>query len=140
LALFGLVPSHLGGDDPAMPNAKKKRRPRAKQGELVNCETPVWTPLLDLARIYVDEFMWMGEIELKNGTRIQLYKHWWTRRYLHLDAAGRAYTYCDPDRYREIPEEELLEIFDRIVGRWDPSAGIPRYTRLYDEGDGFDAS
>lgn len=122
-----------------MDTAQKKRRPRAKRGEIVNCREPVWEPLLELARIYIDEFGWGAEIELKNGTRIQAYEHVWSRRSFFLGSDGKAYLYCGEDKYREIPDEEFLEHFDRVVGRWDPMAGIPGYTRLYDEGDGFDA-
>jgi hypothetical protein len=46
----------------------KKKRPRSKRGKTVNWTEPKWEPLLHLARIYVDEFMWMGEVELTGGT------------------------------------------------------------------------
>jgi uncharacterized protein DUF4160 len=33
--------------------------------------------------------MWMHAVTLKDGTRIHAYKHWHTRRYLHLSDDGR---------------------------------------------------
>lgn len=122
-----------------METAQKKKRPRAKRGEVINWREPVWEPLLELARIYIDEFGWGAEIELKNGTRIQEYQHIWTRRVFYLGSDGRAYAYAGDEKFREIPEEEFLEHFDRVVGRWDPCRGIPGYTRLNAESDGFDA-
>jgi hypothetical protein len=81
-----------------------------------NCQQPVWEPLLGLARIYVDEFMWMGEIELDNATRLQLYKHSWTRRYLHLDGEGNAWFYREDGRYEQLVDD-IVRHFNRIV-RW----------------------
>ncbi len=98
----------------------KKKRPRSKRGKIVNWSEPNWEPILHLARIYVDEFMWMGEIELRGGTRLQAYKHSWTRRYLHLDDESNAYAYRGDELYRKVPEEELRELFDLAVRRPDP--------------------
>jgi hypothetical protein len=114
-------------------------------------DEPNWEPLLRLARVYVEEFMWMFAVELEDGTELQAYKNYWTRRYLHLAEDGRAFFYMwkeisDPgeeedelSEYQEIPEEELLHFFDLVMRRPDPKLGIPRYTYL-DESDGFDAS
>jgi hypothetical protein len=107
---------------------------RARRGEVVNSENPEWEPLLDLARIYIGDFMWMFEIELKDGTRLQAYKHVWTRRYLYLTADRRCFAYCGDERYREI---DVHEVFDLVVSREDPS--IPRYTDWNGESDGLDA-
>jgi hypothetical protein len=125
----------------------KKKKPRPRRGKFVNHENPVWEPLLSLARIYIDEFMWMGEVELRDGTRIQAYKHYWTRRYLYLANDGRAFFYRadlyheerQESSYQELPEEELREVFDRVVQRRDPALGIPGYTECHGEGDGLDA-
>jgi hypothetical protein len=47
--------------------------------------------------------MWMHEVQLTDGTRIHAYKHWVTRRYMHLAADGRAFEYCGTGgHYREI--------------------------------------
>jgi hypothetical protein len=93
---------------------RKPRRKKARSGEYVNHEKPVWEPLLGLARIYADEFMWMGEIELEHGLRLQSYKHFWTRRYLHLDPDGNPWVYRDDGRY-EPWVYELLDLFNRVV-------------------------
>jgi predicted nucleic acid-binding protein len=42
----------------------RREKKRGRDGDFVNFEHPVREPLLGPARIYVDEFMWMGEIEL----------------------------------------------------------------------------
>jgi hypothetical protein len=102
----------------------KKKRPRSKRGKCVNWSDPNWEPILHLARIYVDEFMWMGEIELRGGTRLQAYKHYWTRRYIHLDHEANAFAYRGDDLYRQVPEEELRELFDRVIRRPDPTLPI----------------
>jgi hypothetical protein len=97
-----------------------RKRPRSKRGRCINWSNPNWEPILHLARIYVDEFMWMGEIELTGGKRLQAYKHRWTRRCLHLDDEATAFGYRGDDLYREVPEEELRELFDLVVQRPDP--------------------
>lgn len=137
---------------------KRKRKPRPIRGEMLNkYDEPNWEPLLQLARVYIDEFMWMFAVELEDGTELQAYKHYWTRRYIHLDDRGRAFYFIwraihdvgkrkdEPSEYQEIPAEELARFFDRVIERPDPTRGIPRYT-YYDEeakwraeSDGFDA-
>ncbi|MEP7115325.1 MAG: hypothetical protein ABI862_18830 [Ilumatobacteraceae bacterium] len=62
-----------------------------------------WGPLERLAAVVssarrglvldADDFMWMGQGELDDGTRLHLYKHCDTRRYLNLDEAGHAWRY-----------------------------------------------
>ncbi len=98
------------------PKQRKPRRKRPRAGDVVNCETPVWEPLLGLARVYVDEFMWMHEIELDNGTRLQAYKHWWTRRYIHLDGEGNAWFYREDGRYEQLVGD-IVRHFNVVV-RW----------------------
>jgi hypothetical protein len=96
------------------PKQRKPRRKKPREGDFVNHQEPVWAPLLGLARVYVDEFMWMGEIELDNGVRLQLYKHYWTRRYLHLDAEGNAWFYREDGRYEQLVDN-LVHHFNRVV-------------------------
>jgi hypothetical protein len=110
--LFGDAP--LGRIATMASKQPRKRKPRPRSGSVVNYETPVWEPLLGLARIYVDEFMWMHEVELDNGTRLQAYKHYWTRRYLHLDAEGNAWIYRGDHRYQQLVDD-VLPHFNRIV-------------------------
>lgn len=81
-------------------------------------ERPDWAPLIELAPDHVDEFMWMFEAQLENGLVLHAYKHWETRRYLHLDSAGRAFVYLwdenlaadDDGRYEEVDPQWLLKL------------------------------
>jgi hypothetical protein len=127
---------------------------RAIQGRMTrNYERPDWGPLVELALEHVEDFMWMYEVELENGVVLHAYKHWETRRYLHLDPAGRAYVYIwdenlaadDDGRYEEVDSEWLLRLvlepgrgatfvrrdvlseYDRI--RWARSASRHRVAR-----------
>lgn len=87
---------------------------RAIKGEFLQCEEPEWEPLLELLKSQVDEFMWMHEVELRDGTRVHAYKHYWTRLYLHLTADGRAFVFCQDGRYRRVDAREMLP---RVVDR-----------------------
>jgi hypothetical protein len=49
----------------------------------------------------------MGEIELDSGTRLQAYKHYWTRRYLYLDGERNAWFYREDGL--ALHEEQLAE-------------------------------
>lgn len=54
----------------------------------------VWEPLLKvLPEKAIAQFMFMGEVLCESGTRICLYKHIWSRRYINLDQQGRAYQF-----------------------------------------------
>lgn len=83
---------------------------RSIHGRVLQGETPNWKPLLDLAPEHVEDFMWMFEVELDGGDRLQAYKHWWTRRYLHLNSEGRAFVYRPEERYREVDPQYLLDL------------------------------
>src|SRR6478609_3066221 len=108
-------------------------RKRGIKGRSLPVRAPEWEPLLSVASRHVDEFMWMYAVELPDGTRLQAYKNYWTRSYLHLDGAGRAYVYLEPDRYEEIDlawalfrvlDEDVLnkERFGRSWGKnFDPA-------------------
>jgi hypothetical protein len=74
---------------------------------------PEWEPLLNFAADHVGDFMWMFAVELTDGTRLQAYKHYWTRDYLHLDNEGRAFIYAGKERYEEVNPPWLLT---RILG------------------------
>jgi hypothetical protein len=69
---------------------------------------PEWEPLLNLAPDHVVDFMWMFAVQLTDGTRLQAYKHYWTRDYVHLDNEGRAFIYAGKDRYEEVNPPWLL--------------------------------
>lgn len=78
------------------------------RGRLLRVEAPEWEPLLNLAPDHVDDFMWMYSVQLRDGTRLQGYKHCWTRDYLHLSQDGRAFVFVPKTRYREVNAEWLL--------------------------------
>lgn len=91
---------------------------RPRRGQVLQFEHPVWEPLENLAFEHVDEFMWMHEVELEDGTRLHAYKHRETRRYLHLDHGGRAFVFIwderreadEPDEYEEVDAQWLLGV------------------------------
>jgi hypothetical protein len=73
-------------------------------------DEPTWEPLLNLLRAYVDDFMWMFEVELEDGTRLHAYKHRETRRYLHLSEDDRVFFYEEPDFYCEIDARRMVDL------------------------------
>lgn len=82
--------------------------PKPIRGKSLRVEAPEWEPLLSLAPDHVVEFMWMGTIQLVDGTRLQAYKHCWTRDYLHLSDDGRAFVFVPKTRYEEVNPPWLL--------------------------------
>ena len=85
-------------------------RSRRIRGRSIQSESPEWQPLLDLAPEHVADFMWMFEVELDRGHRLQAYKHFWSRPYIHLDDEGRAFAYVGDDLYQEDDPYELLDL------------------------------
>jgi hypothetical protein len=81
---------------------------KATRGRLLKVDAPEWEPLLNLAPDHVDDFMWMGTVQLTDGTRLQMYKHYWTRGYLHLSEDGRAFVFVPKTRYEEVNPPWLL--------------------------------
>lgn len=81
---------------------------RAIRGRILKVDAPEWEPLLNLAPDHVVDFMWMGAVLLADGTRIQVYKHYWTRDYLHLANDGRAFVFVPKTRYEEVNPPWLL--------------------------------
>jgi hypothetical protein len=72
-------------------------------------ETPDWGPLLDaVGEDVVGDFMWMFEVTLADGRKLQAYKHFHTRCYIHLDSNGEAFVYEPRDRYRSMPVADVL--------------------------------
>jgi len=69
-----------------------------------------WEPLLALAPDHVDDFMWMFMVELKTGLRVHAYKHRETRRYIYLDAEGRAFGWAGESMYCEVDPEQILDL------------------------------
>jgi hypothetical protein len=80
---------------------------------MLSAREPEWEPLLNFAPDHVVDFMWMFAVRLTDGTRLQAYKHYWRRDYLHLDNEGRAFIYAGNERYEEVNPPWL---FTRILG------------------------
>ncbi|HEY3492752.1 MAG TPA: hypothetical protein VGK43_07350 [Solirubrobacterales bacterium] len=81
---------------------------KPQRGRLLKVDAPEWEPLLNLAPDLVVDFMWMGTVQLVDGTRLQMYKHYWTRDYLHLSEDGRAFVFVPKTRYEEVNPPWLL--------------------------------
>lgn len=81
---------------------------KPQSGRLLKVDVPEWEPLLNLVPDQVIDFMWMGTIQLADGTRLQAYKHYWTRDYLHLSEDGRAFVFVPKTRYEEVNPPWLL--------------------------------
>lgn len=82
--------------------------PKPIRGKSLRVAAPEWEPLLNLAPDHVVDFMWMGTVQLVDGTRIQVYKHYWTRDYIHLSDDGRAFVFVPKTRYEEVNPPWLL--------------------------------
>ncbi|HKF82459.1 MAG TPA: hypothetical protein VKB23_05815 [Solirubrobacterales bacterium] len=89
---------------------------QAIRGRLLKVDAPEWEPLLNFAPDHVDDFMWMGTVQLTDGTRLQVYKHYWTRSSLHLAADGRAFVFVPKTRYEEVnPPWLLMRVLRQLV-------------------------
>lgn len=77
-----------------------------QRGKFTDRREPIWDPLLEVLPEDIDDFMWMGEVELTDGTQIQLYKNRWTRRYICLDLGGRTWVSRKVDRWEEAEDPE----------------------------------
>lgn len=98
-----------------------KKRRKWQRGKFTDRREPIWEPLLELLPEDIDDFMWMGEARLTDGTQIQFYKHYWTRRYILLDLGGRTWIQLENDRYEEAkdPVWELEIVFQFHETRGD---------------------
>ncbi|MEA2387207.1 MAG: ribonuclease VapC [Thermoleophilaceae bacterium] len=84
-------------------------RTRIYRGASTQGSRPEWGPLLEaVGEDVTGDFMWMFEVELTDGTKLQAYKHIDTRCYVHLASDGRAFVYEDPDRYRSVAAADVL--------------------------------
>ncbi|MEA2157456.1 MAG: ribonuclease VapC [Solirubrobacteraceae bacterium] len=81
-------------------------------------DTPDWRPLEQTVGMELTgDFMWMFEVTLADGRRLQAYKHICTRRYVHLDADGAAFVYESRERYRSRPAADVLAgVFATLPG------------------------
>jgi len=91
-----------------------KKRRKWQRGRFSERREPIWEPLLEILPEDIEDFMWMGEVVLTDGTQIQLYKYYWTRRYLLLDGGGRVWIGLANDRYEEA-EDPAWEL--KVVSR-----------------------
>jgi hypothetical protein len=89
-------------------------RRKLRKGRILSARDPEWEPLLNFARDHVGDFMWMFTVELTDGTRLQAYKHYWTRDYLRLDDEGRAFIDAGKERYEEVNPPWLLRRILRV--------------------------
>ena len=92
-------------------------------GTLSQGETPCWAPLERLlGNELCDHFMWMFDVELADGRRLNAYKNIWTRRYFHLDDLGRTYYYVGDHHYRKVAADVAIEVVleDRAVYELSP--------------------
>ena len=86
-------------------------RPHPIIGELVQFEEPHWPSLERLVGLELASgFMWMSELRLDDGTRVDAYKHINTRRYLHLSPSGEAFGYEPPGLYRPLVLSDAIEL------------------------------
>jgi hypothetical protein len=77
---------------------------------MVQGQTPDWRPLLEVAGDEVTGgFMWMYDVRLASGRYLQAYKHFYTRRYVFLDAGCNAFAYLGHERYGPIALADALE-------------------------------
>lgn len=65
---------------------------KAIRGRILKTHAPEWEPLLNLAPDHVGDFMWMGTVQLTDGTRLQAYGLQLVNRYrspVHPDVSQR---------------------------------------------------
>jgi hypothetical protein len=93
-------------------------RKRRRRGEVTSWDEPVWEPLEKLLGIYVEDFMWMHAVTLKDGTRIHAYKHCDTRQYLYLSDDARPFVYEGERFYREVETRERTRELVDLVMPW----------------------
>lgn len=80
-------------------------------GEGTQGERPDWEPLEKLVGYDgADDFKWMYEVELVDGTEIHVYRHIETREWLHLSTDGTAFVYTRSGRYRRAPARWMAEL------------------------------
>jgi hypothetical protein len=90
---------------------------RASSGTVVQAEEPSWSSLEAVLGIELAGwFMWMYELGLDNGTRVDAYKHVTTRRYLHLAQTRTAFVYNLEGRY--VPTDLAAAITNAFSG-WE---------------------
>jgi hypothetical protein len=86
------------------------------KGRVVQANTPAWKTLEDfVGEDLAGRFMWMFEVELDDGVRMDAYKERWTRGYLHLAEDGRAFEYAGPARGEDVGNYHEVERADALI-------------------------
>ena len=76
---------------------------------MIQFERPTWEPLVAaVGERCAGDFMWMMEIELATGMRLQAYKHIDTRRYLHLGPQSEAFGFVPNESYRRVALSQVV--------------------------------
>lgn len=97
------------------------------RGVVVQFDQPSWRPLeVALGKDMAGWFMWLHEVRLEDGTRVDAYKHKTTRRCLHLAADGQALAYGADDTYRAVG---LAPAIVRAFDGWERSSPPARHLR-----------
>jgi hypothetical protein len=96
----------------------RMRSARSVAGTMGQGKAPDWGPLENLLDTELcGQFMWMFAVDLQDGTRLNAYKHIWTRCYFHLADDGRAFNYVGEDRYRGVdPYTAIVSVFEDMKG------------------------
>jgi hypothetical protein len=104
---------------------------RTIAGQIVHGVVADWRPLDKCMRDeLVPWFVWIGEIELEDGTRVQSYRFVPTDRDVHLAKDGRAFECVADGRYRYVdPLEALMASIEKpdgfsCVSRSRPAVGV----------------
>ncbi len=95
-----------------------------RAGRVKQYDEPVWEPLAEaVGERLAGGFMWMHEYELEGGLAVHAYKHIFTRRYLYLAAAGRAFEYTPCERLVPLRLDFAIEAAVCtwwILSGWEP--------------------
>jgi hypothetical protein len=76
---------------------------RTLTGAVTPRDAPDWRPLEALIKDErLEDFMWMFEVALEDGALVEVYKHYLTRGYLHLDDRSRAFYFTGDGHYVEV--------------------------------------
>jgi hypothetical protein len=73
--------------------------------------------------------MWMHRVDLVDGTVVEAYKHWLTRRYVYLDASGRGYELVGDAAFEE--GDPMVLLVKAIMGA-EGAADIVRHNDWVD--------
>jgi hypothetical protein len=70
-----------------------------------------FTALQELVRdVIVSQFLWMFEVELQNGSRMDIYRHRDTCGYLYVAEDGRTFDWAARGQFRETdPLDSLMD-------------------------------